>query len=275
MKLAISNIAWTADDDARAQIVLRDMGVSGLEVAPTRAWPRPAEVSNSDVEVYRQRAEAAGFEIVAMQALLFGRDDLTIFESEAKREETLSYLSAVFVLAGTLGARALVFGSPRNRRTGGLPRREVEGIAVPFFRAAADAAAQCGTTLCLEANPVEYGCDFLTTSAQCIELLETVDSEGLALHLDTAAMTMAGEHTGDAIRAAAPWLRHFHISEPQLAPVGSGGVNHQAFAAALASVGYSGWLSIEMRAPRTGDPAPLIREAVRASMAAYGPDFAV
>ena len=87
MRLAVSNIAWPADQDAAVAGVLRDLGVTGIEVAPTKVWPRPLEASPTEIEDYRAFWEARGFEIVAAQALLFGRPDLTLFESEAARRQ--------------------------------------------------------------------------------------------------------------------------------------------------------------------------------------------
>ena len=39
MRLAVSNIAWPAEHDSAAYALLREAGVTGLEVAPTRFWP--------------------------------------------------------------------------------------------------------------------------------------------------------------------------------------------------------------------------------------------
>ena len=47
-KIAISNIAWSPADDRSVAVVMRDVGVVGLEVAPTMMWPKPLEVSESD-----------------------------------------------------------------------------------------------------------------------------------------------------------------------------------------------------------------------------------
>jgi sugar phosphate isomerase/epimerase len=48
---------------------------------------------------------------------------------------------------------------------------------------------------------------------------------------------------------AGPWLRHFHASEPYLAPPGTTGAPHADYAAALRRIGFKHWVSIEMRAP--------------------------
>ena len=53
-----------------------------------------------------------GVSVVALQALLFGRPDLVLFESPERRSATLDYLEGVLRLASWLGAGPLVFGSP-------------------------------------------------------------------------------------------------------------------------------------------------------------------
>jgi sugar phosphate isomerase/epimerase len=173
---------------------------------------------------------------------------LTIFDHAQKRKETLDYLSGMIRLAAKLGAKVLVFGSPKNRRVGNLSEVEIERIAVPFFRALGQVAMENEVTFCIEPNPTVYDCDFITTSRQGLELVLKVNSQGFGLHLDAAALTLSQEPIESAIEAAFGWLQHFHISEPQLAQIGTGRVDHGAFATTLARLHYKSWVSIEMRA---------------------------
>jgi D-psicose/D-tagatose/L-ribulose 3-epimerase len=52
--------------------------------------------------------------VFAAQALLFGRRDLTLFDDADTRQRTLDYLCIMVRVCARLGARALVFGSPKN-----------------------------------------------------------------------------------------------------------------------------------------------------------------
>jgi len=252
MRLSVSNIAWpaAADDDAAA--LLRAHGVRGVEIAPARVCERPWEAPAERVAAYRHAWEDRGLPIVALQALLFGRGELALFGSAADRAALEAHLAGIIALAAGLGATALVFGSPRNRRRGGLDPAAAEGIAVPFFRAIGRRAADHGVWLCLEANPPDYGCDFLTTTAEMVRFVAAVDTDGLGVHLDSGGMKLAGEDPATAIAAAGPRWRHVHASEPHLVPLGDGGVDHAAFAHALAGSGYRGWVSVEMAPPPTG-----------------------
>jgi sugar phosphate isomerase/epimerase len=256
MNLAMSSIAWDPPDDDAAARILREHGFQGVELAPTKIFPRPDAASDAEVAACREAWSRRGLRIVALQALLFGHPDLTVF-SEA-RPRTLDYLTGVAGLGARLGAGALVFGSPRNRARGSLPEAVAWRAAVEFFRALGTAAAQAGTCICIEPNPTHYGADFITTSEQALRLVEEVRSPGFGLHLDAACALLAGEDFPARLRKSAHVLRHVHVSEPDLAPVRPGGtLDLPSIGAALRDIGYSGWVSVEMK------PAGL--DAVRAA----------
>lgn len=270
MKMAASNIAWAKEHDAEVAAMLRELGFEGVEVAPTAVWPQPLQASDDDIRRYRATWEERGLRIVAMQALLFGRADLTIFGDAAKRRETFDYLAGMIRLGGKLGAGALVFGSPKNRLVGSLSPAQVGDIALPFFHGLGQVAAEHGTTLCIEPNPTVYGCDWVTTSLAGRELVGQVNSPGFCLHLDAGGMTLSQEPVDATLEETMKTARHFHISEAQLAPIGSGTVAHEPFAQALARVKYAHWLSVEMRTPTGPEPLRQLRDALVFARRAYG-----
>lgn len=252
MRLAISNIAWPAGADDEAAALLCAHGVEGVELALTKIWPEPLAASAAEVRAYRQRWEKRGLRIAALQALLFGKPQMTLFDSEAGRRQTLDYLTGIIERAGWLGATALVFGSPKNRRRGERTPPQAWAVAVPFFRELGRIAHRYGVWFCIEPNPAEYGCDFVTTVAEGIELVDAVAEEGFGLHLDTGGMALAGDAAAASIAAAGQRCRHFHISEPYLAEVGSGAA-HGECAAELRACDYGGWVSIEMSEAKEPD----------------------
>lgn len=269
MRLAVSNIAWPATEQAAVLPALRELGVTGVEVAPTKLFPDPSAVTAADADAARRWWADQGFAVVAAQALLFGKPDLTLFDSAETRERTLDYLGRVLATCGRLGAGACVFGSPKNRRRGDVPEVTARDTAVSFFRRLAAHAADAGTTVVMEANPPRYGADFVTRAAEAIGLVRAVDHPAFRLHLDTACMTLADDPVGATFDAGFPLLDHFHVSEPDLAPPAAGGaVDHAAFAAELKQRGYAGWVSLEMREP-TPFALDTLVNAVRFTHALY------
>jgi sugar phosphate isomerase/epimerase len=252
MKLAVSNIAWPREQDAAVADALADLGVTGVEVAPTKLWPDPLAATAADVAACRAFWNTRRIEVVAAQALLFGRPELTLFDSADTRARTLAYLERVIQLCAGLGAGALVFGSPKNRRVGATPRPDAWAIAAQFFGDLAAVAARAGTCVVIEANPSDYGADFVTRAGEAVELVKAVGHSGFRLHLDTGCMALAADPIRETFEIARPFLRHVHVSEPNLEPPGSSGtVDHTAFAAELRRHRYAGWVSLEMREPKS------------------------
>ena len=268
MKLAISNIAWRAGDDDAVADVLRREGVDAIELAPT-AWRADAlAAAAADVLALRRWWEDRGVTIVSLQSLLFGRPDLQLFGSDASRAAMLDHLRRAVDFAALAGARALVFGSPKNRWRGDVPLSDAYAIAADFLRAIGADAHERSTILCIEANPHAYGCDFVTTTAEAVELCRAVGHPGVRVNGDLGGMTLSAEDIAQSIALAAPALGHFHASEPYLAETGSS-ADHATAAAALRAAGYGEWISIEMRAAGAGENVAAVSRAVRRAKVEY------
>ncbi|MFW5437711.1 sugar phosphate isomerase/epimerase family protein [Paenibacillus apiarius] len=247
MNLSISNIAWDPSEDSDILRVLNDYKVRGIEIAPTKVWNKPVDCSLQQANQYKQYWLEKNIGIVAMQSLLFGQNNLHLFREEQSRQEMKNYLFRIIELAGKLGAKALVFGSPKNRVAGDLNKVEQFNIAVPFFNELGEFSAKNNVQLCIEPNPVQYGCDFIMNSSEGLELVREVGSKGFRLHLDAAGMFLAEENISIALEKCFPYLTHFHISEPYLELIGSSQVQHHLISGKLKSLGYNKWISIEMK----------------------------
>lgn len=247
MRMSISNIAWDTEENELVIPLLKKMGLAEIEIAPTKFWERPLEISDLEVETLKNEWLSKGISFVAMQSLLFGQSHLNLFASEESRQMMLLYLSGIISLAGKLGVDSLVFGSPKNRIAGSLSYREQMEIAVPFFNELGTVAERSGVTFCIEANPKQYGCDFITNTEEAISLVHEVGNPGFRLHLDAGAMAINEEDIYLSIERSTPYLQHFHISEPYLNLVGSGATDHKQISRALKALGYENYVSIEMK----------------------------
>lgn len=246
IKLAISSLVWDPAQDAAVRAMLVKRGVTGIELAPLKYWPSAPMVSASTLVRYRAGWADAGIAIVALQGILFGRPELQLFGSVEQRTAFEQHLAGMATVADGLGARTLVFGAPRNRLRGALSDDEAIASAVPSLRRIADACEAHGCVLCIEPNPERYGGDFVRNLAEAMQLVRAVGHAGFGLHVDAGAITINDEADEDVVRAAAE-ARHFHISEVDLVPVGSGSVDHRRIGRALRAGGYDQWLSIEMK----------------------------
>lgn len=269
MNIAVSNIAWTADEEPAVAAELQKLGIHHVEIAPTKVWKDPTNVSDAEVQKYKDFWAKYDIEIVAFQSMLFGRTDLTLFDDEETRQKTADYLLKFVELAGRIGAEVLVFGSPKNRQVKNISQEEAWQVAKTFFAQLGDSAIANQTNFCIEPNAKEYECNFVTTAADGLKLVEEVDNLGFELHLDAAIMSMEGDDPQSSIENAREHLRHFHISAPFLQPIEGEKVNHQAFADALRSINYNHFTSIEMRPGDEGTNVERARDAVKIAQKYY------
>jgi D-psicose/D-tagatose/L-ribulose 3-epimerase len=269
VKLAISNIAWDRDEEAAAAETMSKLGVAQVEIAPTKAWDKPLEATDADIAAYRRWWDDRGVKIVALQSLNYGHPEFQIFQDVALRIQFLKYLQGIIVLGSKLGAKVMVFGSPKNRLVDDLPAEEANAIAIEFFSTLGQTAAEQGAIFCIEPNPTDYGCDFVTDSLSGIDLVKSVNHPGFGLHLDAAGLTLAGDNPVEIIPEAMPYLRHFHLSEPFLGEVGPGKVDHASINNSLTRTRYDRILSIEMKPGEAGTNLPRVRRAIEYVQGVY------
>lgn len=263
LKLAISNIAWDIEEESQAVDWLKGNGVQGIEIAPTKKWAEPIEATNRAIIDYKEYWDSYNMQLIGMQALLFGKPELTIFETEEKNQKTKEYLIQIVKLASKLGINALVFGSPKNRIIGNKNKNIAWDTAILFFKDIGKVAEEYQVSFCIEPNPKEYGCDFINTISEGIELVQAVNSKGLRLHLDTGAMFLNNEDATKMITLSMPYMSHFHVSEPFLESIGNiHRDEHIKIAKALVNCDYQGWISIEMKNGKKASNLDSIVQAV-------------
>ena len=268
MKLAVSSIAWEPAHDAAVRAMLAHRGVRGIELTPLKYWPAGVDVAPHVLADYKAQWSDAGISIVALQGILFGMPELQLFGSPSQQAALEAHLAAIARLASALGAGILVFGAAKNRLRGALTEDEAIAAAVPLLRRVASVCTDVGITLCIEPNPPRYGGDFVHTSADAMRLVREVDHFSFGLHLDAGAFAINAESDSEVIEAARH-ARHFHISEIDLVPTGSGTVDHRRLGRLLRLAAFERWHSIEMTPVAAEPVVEALGQAVNVALESY------
>lgn len=266
--LSISNIAWDVSEDEEIAAILLQRGVSRIDLAPSKYFPNLATVSATEVEHVRRRWNDRGISLIGMQSLLFGTTGLNVFGDSVCQDRLLSHLESVFKVGAELGITKAVFGSPRNRLRGARSDSEALHEAVDFFRRAGDLAMHHDMILCLEPNPTIYGADFMTNIDLTASVAKAAAHPGIGMQWDTGAMFINQEDPATAMNGHASIVGHIHISEPQLAPIGSSEIDHAPMAQAMDRLAPHLTRTIEMLRPDGGPTAVAL--AIDAAQSAYG-----
>lgn len=267
MNLAVSNIAWLAEEEDAALQCLRDFGVELIEAAPARLWPDIKMATEADALRVREQMAEEGFSVAGFQAILFGYSELQLFDTQT-RPALIDHMRHLSDLCGWVGGRYLVFGAPKNRWIPeSLDPDQAFDEAVAFFKELGAHAHGRGVTIGMEANPAAYGCNFCTTIGEVGRLVRAVDSPGFRWHLDTGEMAMNQEQLPGTILNHADLIGSIHLSEPMLGGFKKPWSGHSEVARCLREMGLNLTLSIEMKRQEEGVAA--IDSALREILSIY------
>lgn len=184
-------------------------------MVPTKyfAWDDPAAFKKA-MAIRKYWAEF-GIRIRGMQSLLFGAGPLNILHPEDWPKLALHF-ERVFSIASALGADRLVFGSPNNRRKGAVDPGEAVSIATNFFKNLADQARDHDCVVLLEPNPVDYGCDFVTTTTEAVSLVQKVNHKNFMIQLDLGTCFYNNEQAADIFHGSSSSIGYIHLATKNL-----------------------------------------------------------
>ena len=269
MRLAISNIAWDITGDKAVAELLNRYSVDAIDIAPGKYFPQPAKATLEEMCVVKEWWSSRGIEITGMQALLFGTSGLNVFGSIESQDALLQHLAGVCRIGAGLGAPRLVFGSPKNRDRSGLSDAETESVAFSFFNRLGDIAGSHGVMICLEPNPICYGANFMTTSAETAQVVSHIAHPAIRMQFDTGALAINNEDPTHVLQDFAHLIGHVHASEPNLLPLGDGGADLGKMVNALTQYLPNHLVSIEMVATKDEPHLVSIERALNLAIEHY------
>ncbi len=244
MKFALSNIAWDKEQDENIYTILNRMGITGLEIAPTRLFENPygklAEARRYKERLYNEY----GITVCSMQSIWYGRSE-NIFIDEQRRE-IYDYSCDAIDFASAMGIGNIVFGCPKNRNIpSDVSPTAATAIAEEFFYNIGEYAHSNNTVFALEPNPQIYGTNFLNSTVQVLDLVKKIKNKGLKVNIDIGTMIQNAE-SPSLLADNIEYVNHIHLSVPYLEQPQPNPI-HAELLAVLKSTKYNRYLSVEMK----------------------------
>lgn len=245
-KLAISNIAWDAEDDIKVYEYLKKCEIHGLEIAPTRVFGQLPYDDLSMVEQYKVYLKNEyELNVCSLQSIWYGKTE-KIFGTKEERKILEEYTKKAIIFSETIGAGNLVFGCPKNRN---IDSSYDENTATLFFGTLGDFASLHKTIIAMEANPAIYGTNYINYTKDAIKLVREIGSDGFKLNLDFGTIVENKEDI-NFICKNVDIINHVHISEPFLEQI-KDRPEHRLLLKLLLNEHYDGYVSIEMKKQET------------------------
>ena len=247
MKFAICNETfqgWEWEPTCREAA---ETGYTGIEIAPFTLAEDVRALGPGERAVIRSTADRHGLRIVGLHWLLVSPKGLSVTSPDtAVRQAASDYLLALVKLCADLGGEVMVFGSPAQRR---IPEGETSEVAavrlLNCLGPALDAASAGNITICLEPLPPPEA-DLLLTLAEARDLIGRLDHPAARTIFDVKSACSENRPLPDLIRENAPYIAHVHANDSNRRGPGFGETDFRPVLSTLRSVGYDGWVSVEV-----------------------------
>ncbi len=225
-----------------------DLGLQGIEF-----WSRTLPGQAAEIE------RLTGRRGVAAAAVNHGRRSRFLDPDPAERARALAELREALVLAGRIGAAGVIFaphffGPLLPDLSPYLDALALERglLSAQLSRLAEDARA-AGVKLFVE--PVNrYETHLLVRLQDAAAVVRPLQHPCLGIVADLFHMGLDEKDIPGAIRAHAGTIGHVHLADHNRRLPGQGRLDFAAALAALADIGYRGWMAFECGEP--GDNAP-------------------
>jgi sugar phosphate isomerase/epimerase len=247
MRFAICNetfLDWLLD---RAFGFAAQCGYTGIEIAPFTLGASAEEISSAQRAEVVRLARASGLEVVGLHWLLAKTTGIHLTSADsAVRRRTAEYLGQLAQLCRDLGGSLMVLGSPQQRNLApGMRPADGMRYAADVIREALPAFEKTNVTLAVEPLGPADG-NFLLTAAEGQQLVDSIGSPNVRLHLDCKAMASEATPIPELIRRHRGQFVHFHVNDPNRQGPGFGELKFEPILAALEETGYRGWVSVEV-----------------------------
>jgi len=240
MKFGVHAFIWTASfEQSNLDLLpmIKQHGFDGLEIPLFHPADFPATAIRRALE--QNRLECT------VSAVMVDGLSLIAADADIRRRARVHLAEAVRAVAE---AGSQILAGPLYAPVGYLPgrRRTAEEWrwAVEAYQELGPVLDAHGVTLAIE--PLNrFETYFLNTAADAVALVEEVGHPRIGVLLDTFHANIEEKDLGAAYRLAGGRLKHVHTSENDRGTPGTGHVEWDAVFAALRSIAYDGWLTIE------------------------------
>ena len=226
---------------------IRQIGYTGIEIAPFTLAERPSDITPAERRRYRDTIRDEGLTFVGLHWLMASPQGLHVTTPDrALREGSWRHVYDLIDLCADLGDNGvMVFGSPKQRGTvAGLSREEATRNYTDGLASVTPHAAERSVTILVEALPIGQ-CDVITTLAEAATIVKQINSPAVRTMFDTHNAVDEKEAHAILVDRYFNLIRHVHVNEMDGRHPGTGTYDFKPLFEVLQRRGYDHWVSLE------------------------------
>ena len=248
LRLAVCNETFEGSSFAEACRLAVATGYTGLEIMPSTLGSDPALLTPSARAGLRRTMADAGITYSGLHGVVSAPAGLHLTTpDEALRKRSWDYFRRMIDLSADLGGNSyIVLGSSKQRAA--VKGEPVEDAVKRLRDGLAESAphARDRGVLLLAEPLAPHLCNVLTSLAQAVELVHSIEHPNVQTMFDTHNAVNETEPHDVLIRKYARYIRHIHVNEADGRHPGTGSYDFGLVLRTLHATGYDGWVSLEV-----------------------------
>ena len=218
MKLTISNLSWTSEENLRALNMMKKFNIKNIEISAYKVFSNNYSVKNiKKIQHFWQKKK---IKFYSMQSVLFKKKNAYLFGNKIQQKIFFNEIKKKIYLSKKIGIKVIVFGSPSNKKIF-LENNfdNLNNIAYNAFKKITKICSKNKICFCIEANPKLYNCEYLNYTKDAIRLVKQINSNFFKLNLDLGTIIENKESFESIIQDNIRLIGHVQISAPYLKDV--------------------------------------------------------
>jgi D-psicose/D-tagatose/L-ribulose 3-epimerase len=247
LKTAICNELFGTMDFQESCDLLAGHGFNGIEIAPFTLFGNVTSIPKTTINMILKSLNNSGLEFAGLHWLFVKPENLHITSPDKKtREASWDHLKMLLTLAGELGGGYLTLGSPKQRMALDISVTEAWKYMEEGLESVAGTAADCNSTVCLEAL-ASGDTNVINTLKESTELINRIDRDSISGMFDFHNCGDEKESWVELIRNYKDIIKHVHLNTPSGGhPLPEDSENYMESFSALKEINYNSWVSLEI-----------------------------
>ena len=243
---AICNEIYGKAPLAEVCCAIRQIGYTGIEIAPFTLSDRPLDLTPAVRREYRDIIVSEGLTFVGLHWLMVSPKGLHVTTPDASlRAKSWNHILELIDLCADLGDHGImVFGSPQQRSTQGISTAEATKHYSDGLAWVASHAETRGVTILVEALPKNQS-DVINTLAEAAAVVHQIGSPAVCTMFDTHNAADELQPHVEVVERYFDLIRHVHVNEMDGRHPGTADYDFLALFRTLRQLGYQGWISLE------------------------------
>ena len=244
MKLLISNIAWTYDENIKMAKLLNKKKIELLEFAPDILLKK--DYTKKNLLLTKKFWHLKNIKLYSMQSILNEINNAYLFGTTNQKKIFYNEIRKKITLAKKLGTKVIVFGSPTSRKIFKNKKASLDILAHEMFKKISLLCEKHKIIFCLEANAKIYKTKYLTHTSDAINLAKKINNNYFKINLDLGTIIANKENFNNIIKKNLDLIGYVQISSPQLKNLLQYKKKIKLFIKTLKKSGYKNVVSVEM-----------------------------